>query len=169
MVIEYNKSYPGKSLDSFDDYYSYYSINTIRKFIELCLEGQENMNPMFKEGINKKEDVINYLVKLFYSVKGTAKVFEYMEKHLGIKFSGGIDNIKYTVNEIIFNIDEVSTEDVQVFIDSMKNFLSSLLYYGSLITEISKINLNLESTINISVTTDIQKYKEYIITETFNL
>lgn len=165
MVVEYNKSYSKKSLDSFEDYYLHYSINTIKSFIELSLGSQEKS--ISKD--NNREDVINYLVKLFYSVKGTPKIFEYMEKYLGIKFKGGIDNIRYTVNEVIFDIDEISVDDIQTYIDSLKNFLSSLLYYGDLITEISKINLTIKDTINVSVITDIQKYKEYIITDIFNI
>lgn len=161
MISEYGKNYSTRSIDSFDDYYSSISINSVKKYIELCLEGQES-SQLFKNNINTKEDIVNYLVKLFYSVKGTLKIFDYMKKYLGVKFSG---NITYTINEVIFNIDEISTDNIQLYVDSMKGFLSSLLYYGDLVSEISKINLTLESNLTVSVTNDIQKYKEFTVTE----
>ena len=64
-----------------------------------------------------------------------------------------------------FDIDEISTDNIQLYVDSMKGFLSSLLYYGDLVSEISKINLTLESNLTVSVTNDIQKYKEFTVTE----
>ena len=105
-------------------------------------------------------------MKKFYSVKGTSLVFDYMKKYLGIKFKG---NITYTVSEVIFDIEDVTVKNLQYYIESLKSFLSSLLYYGDLIAEINKMNLILDNTIDISVGCDIQQYKEYHLSEVFKL
>ena len=59
-------------------------LNGIKAFIDKCLE-DESLIASDEEIIN----VANYLVKLFYSLKGTPKVFEYMKNRFK-----GIDEFK---------------------------------------------------------------------------
>lgn len=160
MITTYGKEYGFSTIDSFDNYCEYYSINLVKKFIELCLESEE-----FTEE-SDKENIINYLVKLFYSVKGTSMIFDYMEKYLGIVFNGPV---KYSVSEVIFDIKEITVKDAQLYVDCLKGFLSALLYYGDLIAKISTINFELSEVINVSITGNIKKYKKFDITETFNI
>lgn len=156
MIETYNKEYSNFQVDSFSDYYEYYSLNTVKKFIMLCL------NNLDIPKNNNLEDIINYLIKLFYSVKGSPQVFSFMKKFLGIKFKG---DVSYTINSIKFEIEEFSTNDLQFFIDSLKDFLSVLLFYGDLRSDIKIINLNLQDNIKLSMAVNIQKYREYDVEE----
>lgn len=148
---------------SFDYYYSYYSNDYIRKFIELSLNLNKDYNDsgsIDSEDSEIRENIINYLVKLFYSVKGTNKVFEYMKEFLGIEFIG---DIRYTINEVAFEIAEVTTLDISVYIKTMKEFLSALLFYYDLDLIIDLMNLKLKEILSLSVSADIQKYKEFTV------
>lgn len=148
---------------SFDYYYSYYSNDYIRKFIELSLDLNKDYNDsgsIDSEDSEIRENIVNYLVKLFYSVKGTNKVFEYMKEFLGIEFIG---DIRYTINEVIFEIAEVTTLDISVYIKTMKEFLSALLFYYDLDLIIDLMNLKLKEILSLSVSADIQKYKEFTV------
>ena len=159
MITTYSKEYGFSTTDSFDDYCEYYSINLVKKFIELCLESEE-----FSDN-NDKENIVNYLVRLFYSVKGTSKIFDYMERFLGVVFNG---EVKYSVNEVIFDIKEITVKDAQLYVDCLKGFLSALLYYGDLIAKISTINFEISEVIEVSIAGNVNKYKEFDVIEIFN-
>ena len=153
MIERYNKEYRTETVGSFDLYYNHQNLGSIRKFIEICLN---NGDIKFPEGIDR-ENVINYLSALFYNVKGTRKVFDYMRDYLGISIK---EDITYTVSSLVLNIDEISTTNIFTYIESLKSFLSSLLYYGDLVSEIKKISLMVNDSIKVSVSSAIQKYKE---------
>ena len=156
MIQEYSKLYGEvDSLGSFDYYYAHYNSDSVRSFIELCLPKENYSNDSEYSGI------VDYLTKLFYSVKGTYLVFLYMKKYLKIDFIG---EIKYTINHIQFEISEITTHDLSVYISRLKDFLASLLYYGDLEATINTINLRIEETISNSISVGIKRYKEFTVT-----
>ena len=157
IIEKYSEIYGDKeSLGSFDYYYSYYSIDPVKRFIELCLDPDD-----YKED-NNYSDVVSYLVKRFYSVKGTSFVFEYMEEYLNFKFSNGYH---YSINEVIFEIDVVKTSDLSLYIKTLKEFLSSLLYYGDLVATIQRAELSIDETITSCVDYNFMKYREFAVSE----
>jgi hypothetical protein len=91
-------------------------------------------------------------------VKGTLKVFDYMKEYLGIPFVG---DIVYTVNEIRFEISEITTLDMSIYIKYMKEFLSRLLYYNDLKSSIDVMNLIISGSISNSLATGMLGYKQY--------
>jgi hypothetical protein len=151
MIRAYSGVY-SEEAGSFDYYYYYYSSDGVKKFLQLCI--QESDIP---EG-NDYTEVINYLHRLFYSVKGTLKVFDYMKEYLGIPFVG---DIVYTVNEIRFEISEITTLDMSIYIKYMKEFLSRLLYYNDLKSSIDVMNLIISGSISNSLATGMLGYKQY--------
>ena len=152
LIEEYTKQFGNESsLGSFDYYYSYYSIDPVKRFIELCLDPDDYEEESYN-------DIVSYLVKRFYSVKGTSFVFDYMEKYLDFNFTKGYH---YSVNEIIFEIDEVKTTDLAMYIKSLKEFLSALLYYGDLAATIRLAELSVEETISSYIDYDFVKFREF--------
>lgn len=162
MIEKYNKDYRTKSVGSFDLYYNHQNLSSIRKFIEICLN---NSDVKFPEGIDQ-ENIINYLSALFYNVKGTRRVFDYMRDYLGISIKK--EEITYTVSSLVLNIDEISTTNIFTYVESLKDFLSSLLYYGDLVSEIKKISLKVNDSIKVSISSVIQKYKEVNLEDVFD-
>ena len=157
MVKEYTAN---NSTPSFEDYHEYLAKDPIKAFISFCLD---NNNSLIDDKINDKESIINYLVGLFYSIKGTPLVFDYMEKYLGINFERNSNSlIDYTVSELRFTINSVSADSFQQYSDRLKEFLSSLLYCGDVISDIKLIELTFDDSIEISSITGLLKYKEFI-------
>lgn len=140
------------SQGSFDYYYYYYTSDAVKRFISLCI-----LPESLPEG-QDYESVLGYLSKMFYSVKGTLKVFDYMRTYLGIPFTG---DIIYTVEEIRFEISEVTTVDMSLYISCMKDFLDALLYYSDLESAINTLNLIITGKISNSISTGMISYKEY--------
>ena len=138
---------------SFDNYYYYLKNDDVRRFISLCIE--ENTLDSSQE----YSEVLNYISRLFYSVKGTPLVFDYIDKYLGIKFK----NIIYTAETISFEVEEIETYNINTFVNSLRNFLSALLYYGELSSTLEMINLIIKGEIHTNVSSGIIRYKEFII------
>lgn len=168
MIQGYSEEYGTQdSLGSFDYYYTHYSSDAVKKFIELCLL-REDYEEDYEDGYY--DGMINYLTKLFYSVKGTLKVFQYMEEYLGIEFKTNTEGakFKYSINEVQFEIEEVTTTDISVYISRMKDFLSALLYYGDLGAIIDTVNLIISEEISNNGTLGINRYKEFTVTEVYS-
>lgn len=134
---------------SFDDYYYYLKIDPVKRFLNLCISEDSIVS-----GENY-ETVINYLSRLFYSVKGTVKVFEYMRRYLGLSIQG---EIIYTTKYIEITLAEISLSDEERFITCLSEFLSALLYYGELRLHVGTINMSLSSDIRSLVSGDVIGY-----------
>lgn len=160
------------TLGSFDDYYTHYSSDSVRRFIELCLPSPDPSDYLedpekLKELQDIRTGTINYLVKLFYSVKGTRHVFKFMKDHLNIDMD--LETVEYTINYLKFTINEVTVQyDLHVFITSMKEFLSALLYYGDLATIIELVNFKIKEIISNNISLGISRYKEFTVTREYN-
>ena len=152
MIQEYSTKYYESNSDSFDNYYYDLKNDPVKKFLNLCIP--ENSIA----GDQDYEEVINYLAKLFYSVKGTIKVFDYMKSFLNLKFDG---DIVYTTNNIEFSISEISLNDENQFYESLRDFLDALLYYRNLETNIDTINLILTGDIENYVGSNLTCYSKF--------
>lgn len=144
-LIEGYADYYEESVESsFDDYEYYMRTDPVKKFINLCLPEEK-----VYEGVNgwnrdqEYESVVNYLASLFYSVKGTYTVFDYMQKYLNLEFIGG--DIIYTPRYVEFSLDTLNINDENLFYTTLKDFLDALLYYQELNVNIGKVNLSIEN------------------------
>jgi hypothetical protein len=154
-MIDGYEDYYEETSNPFDNYYYYLKNDDVKRFISLCLDETKI------DSSQEYSEVLNYICRLFYSVKGTPLVFDYIEKYLGIK----LNNIVYTTETISFEIEKVETYNINTFINSFKNFLNALLYYGDLKSSIEMINLIIRGEIHSNVSTGIIRYKEFIIGE----
>lgn len=152
-MIEGYQQYYEETEGSFDNYYYFLKNDDVKRFIGLCITEDDISETQ------EHSDVLNYISRLFYSVKGTPLVFNYIEKYLGIK----LNNIIYTAETISFEIEEIKTNNINVFINSLRNFLSALLYFGEISSTIKMINLIIKGDIHTNVSTGIIRYKEHII------
>ena len=152
-MIDGYAEYYEETNGSFDNYYYYLKNDDVKRFITLCIS-EETL-----DSSQEYSEVINYISRLFYSVKGTPLVFNYIEKYLGIK----LKNIVYTAETISFEVEEIETFNINSFVNSLRNFLSALLYYGELTSTIEMINLIIKGEIHTNVSSGIIRYKEFII------
>ncbi len=152
MIKGYAEYYE-ETQGSFDNYYYYLKNDDVKRFIGLCIKEED------LDSTQKYSEVINYVSRLFYSVKGTPLVFDYIESCLGIK----LHNITYTAETISFDIEEINVNNINTFIGSFRNFLNALLYFGELRSTIEVINLIIKGEIHSNVTSGIIRYKETII------
>lgn len=153
MVRGYSDYYV-ENVNSFADYY-YYDLKNdpVKKFLRLCIQTVS--------GDQDYEEVINYLSRLFYSVKGTVKVFDYMKQFLGLKFEG---DIVYTTKYIEFKLSEISLTDENLFYESLQEFLEALLYFQELRSSIDSVDLVLGGEIISSVGSGIIGYNKFTAT-----
>lgn len=156
MIKGYSDYYE-ETKSSFEDYYYMLKTDSVKKFLKVCLKEED-----FQGSDNEYEEVINYLCRLFYSVKGTIKVFDYMKKYLNLKFQS---DIVYTVNSIELKIDTTDTKDINLFYNSLKGFLDALLYYQELVMSIGILNLILGGYISSSISKGCLTYKTYTPTK----
>lgn len=153
LISEYSSWYEEPATSSFNDYEYYLSNDPVKRFIKECIP-EETWDP---EGGQDYITVVNYLAKLFYSVKGTPTlVFDYMKKYLNLEFDG---EIIYEVDCITFNLKLLNTTDESLFLDLLKEFLSTCLLFSELNVNIAIIQLAINSEITSYITGDVVTYR----------
>lgn len=121
----------------------------VLRFLNICIK--DNMIP---EG-QDREAVITYLSHLFYSVKGTVKVLEYVRKFLGIDIIG---DIYYDVNTISIHVTNITQTDEVNFVESFKAFLEALLHFRRFDIEMDGADIIVESSVFNNIGGKIQNY-----------
>lgn len=167
QLIQYYSSspYAVSSNDSFSNYYSYLGIDPVIRFLHICIPRSD----FYKDNKHSNEDydsAIVYISRLFYSTKGTNKIFDYMQKYLNLE----ITEIRYTVKTLSFEIAEIDLFDIDenIYYDSLLDFLNALLYFGdgeNLTIKIKKINLWLSNKLQNYIGERTITYKEYTTEE----
>jgi len=157
LLMEYAKTYGSSGAsESFDYYYYYYTIDPVKNFIRMCLT---NSGEPLDEGVQ------SYLVRLFYSVKGTPKVLDLMEKELGLEFIPDSTGRKYIYddNKITYRLGEISTFNLQSFMEGQEKFLKALIYYHDLTALIDSAKLIITESLKTSISVDSWTYTSHEI------
>lgn len=154
MIEDYSNYYEEEPADSFNDYDFYMSYDPVKKFITLCLPEEEFYDKWSSD--QDYDTIINYLSRLFYSVKGTRMVLEYMRTYLDLTFIG---DIIYSPGYISFKLDTLNISDEAVFRDLLEGFLSALLFYENLDINIAKLNLTIEDQITSYIQGGVITYR----------
>lgn len=152
-------SYYSENIKSEEEYpFQYYNnsqiIDPVKEFIDLCMSSQ-----VYPES-QDKDNISNYLTRLFYSVKGTVKVFELMETYLGISFSS---EVNYSTEFIEFGIDKVLVDNEELFYQLLIDFLNSLLYFRELKVSSSTTDLLINGNISNSIGSGISMFNNIIV------
>jgi hypothetical protein len=153
MVEEYEKTYQNPT-SSFTDYQNYMKIDPVLRFVSFCIKQEDGQTD------EEYMAILNYVTRLFYSVRGTRRVLDYVGRYLGIKFIG---NPIYTVKTISFSIaNQTEWYDVSLFNSYLLDFLSTLLYYESISYKVD-LNLEIIETKEAYLGVGIKTYKLYKI------
>ena len=94
MIEEYESTYE-TPVSSFSGYQSYMKIDPVLRFVSFCIKKGEDQSD------SEYQAILDYVTRLFYSVRGTKRVFDYISRYLGINFVG---EPIYTVKSISFSI-----------------------------------------------------------------
>ena len=153
LIVGYENYYE-ENPDSFDDYYYNLKNDPVKRFLYLTIP-EDSLNLGDSQNY---EDIINYISRLFYSVKGTVKVFDYMKKYLNLQFDG---EIEYTVRYIKFKLTSISVQNENLFYESLKDFLNALLYFQEMGINLDNVDLVIKGNISNSVGSNIEYFKEF--------
>ena len=151
MIQEYGKNYKSES-GSFDDYQLYLKIDPVRKFIGYCLNYKKE-----EYGDRYYEEVLNYLTRIFYSVRGTYSVFTYIERYLGLSFV----DISYMPRKLTFTIEDKVGDDISLFDKYFRDFLFNLLYIESFSYKIKDLSENIKEDLDFFGGTGIITYRRF--------
>jgi hypothetical protein len=114
-------------------------IDPVLRFVNFCIKKEDSQSE------EEYQAILDYVTRLFYSVRGTRRVFDYMSRYLGIKFVG---SPVYTIKTISFSIaHDTSWYDISLFNSYLLEFLDCLLYY-------EELNYKVDFGINIKETKD---------------
>lgn len=159
LLTEYNNN-PIYSLedvdDSFESYNSYLANDPVKTFVKFCLP-EESIK------VGDYETTVNYITHLFYSVKGTIKVIEYMKSYLNLKLN---DDFFYSPKKIRLSFKELNTLNDTLFYNLLRDFLNALLYFNTAIVSTTTGDFYLDDIIKNVVGNKIITYKVFEITET---
>lgn len=151
MIAEYEKGYEDPT-GSFDSYQSYMKIDPVIRFIGFCISS---------ETIQDYQVVLEYITRLFYSVRGTRKVFDYMSRYLRIEFIG---EPVYTTKSVSFSIkNNPEWSDISLFNRYLTEFLEYLLYYESLSYNIEGLGLTVSDDLDFYCGIGAKTFKRYEI------
>lgn len=95
---------------------------------------------VLSEASEKSSGILNYLTALFYSVKGTFRVFDYLRDYNIIDLVES--EIKYTVKSISVTVKSIDGITSSQFCDSFEKFLSALLFFEKLSITIKSNSLS---------------------------
>ena len=92
--------------------------------------------------INDETADINYLTRLFYSVKGTIQVLNYLKKYLGLEMSYTYETTCLKLNVERIELDIVDEGTLRVL---FTDFLKTLLFFKELDLSVSLVEMHLKS------------------------
>lgn len=153
LLRGYINEYGLNNYKSFDYYYYYYTIDPVKNFIRMCLYDGDVLD----------EGILWYLIKLFYSVKGTPKVLDLMESKLKLKFIPDSSGKKYNYSDtkISYQLEDIQTFNLNSFLEAQEKFLGALLYYSDLESFIKVARLHIEENLGSDLSLINWNYTKY--------
>lgn len=159
MFEEYEKSnYSSDVSFDFNSFYNQEVSDSVETFVRLNLPEES----YFEERGEDYENIVKYIVHRFYLEKGTPKIFELMRTLLNIPIKG--NEVEYNVFEVVLNIGKVSTDNLDLYVDSLRGFIDSLIYYNYLTNTIDTMSLVIRGEFNTNITHSSHHYVEFFPT-----
>lgn len=164
LIKEYSQEFPSEEDDSYSEYRNIKASDDVITFLDYVVPSSLGMcNGDSVVGENDADEVrenkIVYLSELFYSVKGTYKVFDYITEYdlfqtnLQKTDNGYIQGqdttstITYTTQNVTINIESLPSQfDRELFCSYLEKFLCALIYFGSLTINIKKAGITYQDT-----------------------
>ena len=155
MIEKYESEYKDPT-SSFDSYQSYMKIDPVLRFVSFCIVKKDDQSQ------SEYQAILDYVTRLFYSVRGTSRVFDYISRYLGIEFVG---NPVYTIKSVSFSIkNNFEWYDVSLFNSYFTEFLNYLLYYENISYKVD-LGIRVEENKDFYCGIGIKTYKIYRIGE----
>lgn len=153
MVLGYSTEYDG---ERDEDYYYYYyygqRLDDVTRFIEYVIPDDEDEE--------RRNNNISYLTKLFYSVKGTCKVFDYILKY-NLFQTTSEDVITYDSQTISITIEELPFGlDYDVFCEYLEKFLSALVWFENLNISIGSSKIEITGSVTTCLSSGSKEYQK---------
>lgn len=153
MMSEYSKrkTEKGEDIDSFSGYKDSLKVDPVYKFLSL----------VFPEGWTDKETKLTYLSNLFYRVKGTYKVIDFLVSFgvLG-SWEGPEGKATYNGRKIVVYIPKIKF-DRDLYCTYLKNFLDTLLFFDELFIEIGEIDMEVKGDVSSRIEHGTFNYRCY--------
>lgn len=178
IIVAYAAEYPPENLDSFSGFRDAQSLDDVATFIDYVSPtiGEYRLRfPKLSDGglAEMRKNNVNYLTALFYSVKGTYKVLDYLTEYdlfhqtpitSRVQEQDTTSVISYSARSIVVNINEIpGFFDRDLFCTYLEKFLSSLLYFESLTINIDSVSVEISDTTTVSLNSGDAYYQYYEI------
>ena len=153
MIKKYQETgYFEEYTDPYKYYYSSVNNDPVKKFIGICLSDR------FTE-IEESENIVNYLTKLFYSIKGcNDKIIDCLKTHIDLEISSyEFKDDKYLDLELV-SIPKVVNNNEEFFVRLFNDFLKNLMLLDSINLIIKTQNLTISDNITVAIQSDIKVY-----------
>lgn len=158
MIEEYNSTdesgnyvYFKPESDPFSDYQNSLSSDLVKRFVDLCISSNFPDTPNLK-------DVVNYVTRIFYSTRGTLRIFDYMTDYLGLEFK---NDFTYTVKVLRFSLLPSPVTSSLLFDQYLRDFLGKLLYYQNIDIDLGKVTITLISNLENKAAPSLTSYKRF--------
>lgn len=149
MIIGYSEilATENDSKNSLDYYYYYKTLDydSVKSFVGIC----KHLNNSSEDENTSEDEItleneINYITNLFYTVKGTIKVFDFLKLYLNFEFTY---EYRINSNELSISLSENTYNrffkpDEELFKDRFENFLKAVLYIKNLNIGIREVELD---------------------------
>ena len=159
MILGYENSASTDDSDSFSDYRYTLKTDPVRKFLNLIYPSDWRT----RDGETVTKEKINYLSSLFYSVKGTFKVLDYITA-FGILTDWTTKDttsvLTYTARKISVKVKSISV-DKNLFCDYFEKFLCALLYFDELDISVDKVITEITDSAVSSINHGLWFYQYY--------
>lgn len=145
MINQYIVDYPDDDSDLYEMFREQLKGDTVKNFLNFVTSGSD-------------EQIINYLSALFYSVKGTCKVLDYLTEYELLEdttISYTTQNLSITMNSLPENLDR------ELFCNYLEKFLNTLLYFESLTINIGEISVKVDEKTTTSLNHGEAFYQYY--------
>lgn len=141
-----------QQVDSFSSYRDFLKVDPVYKFLNLVYQG----------GNEDKDVVLSYLSTLFYRVKGTYKVIDFLVSFgiLGDWKTVKGEKATYSGRKITVYIPKISL-DKDLYCTYLKNFLGALLFFEELYIEIGEIDIDIKGDISSTIESGNFNYNYY--------
>lgn len=137
--------------DSFDEYYYQKSIDSVKKFLSLCM--------------SEDESIINYYVAKLLSFRGSIKIFDIMTEMKELSTFNLNVSFDYNIHSLEIDFTSIEVSDINLFTSSLTDFFNTLLHYYELKNHIQEVIFSFDTELETSISGDAIYYNEYTITE----
>lgn len=156
MIEKYQETgYYEEYTDPYKYYYSSVNNDPVKKFIGICLSDRIT-------DVEELENIVNYLTKLFYSIKGcNEKIMEYLKTKVGLNilsYKLKKEDSSIGIDIELESIPSVVSNNEKFFMKLLIDFLKSLMLLNTTYIIIKTQELVISDRIEVIVQSDLKVF-----------